>query len=166
MAEDLGVITPAVEKLRDGLGLPGMLVLQFGFDAGDTGSPHAPANHLENRWVYTGTHDHDTARGWYEGLKPETAARFDAIAAETFARLGWEPQSDSWWRMVALAHASPAHVAMIQAQDLLGLGSEARMNYPGRQGGQWRWEMRPGALKPAMAAHLRSLTEASGRLSL
>ncbi len=72
IAEDLGVITPAVERLRDALGYPGMVVLQFGFD-GDPRSPHLPENHVENRVVYTGTHDHDTIRGWYDSLDAATA---------------------------------------------------------------------------------------------
>jgi 4-alpha-glucanotransferase len=118
---------------------------------------------VENRWVYTGTHDHDTARGWYESLASETAARVDAIAAATFARLGWEVQTDSWWRVIGLAQASPARVAMVQAQDVLGLGSDARMNDPGRRGGNWRWRMARGALKPRFASRLRYLTEAAGR---
>ena len=163
VAEDLGVITPAVERLRDGLELPGMLVLQFGFAPGDSGSPHALANHRENRWVYTGTHDHDTARGWYESLDPDMVARVDALAAQTFARLSWDPQTDPWWRVIGLAQASPARVAMIQAQDVLGLGSEARMNIPGSQRGNWRWRMAPGALTPDHAARLAYLTEAAGR---
>lgn len=163
VAEDLGVITPAVEKLRDDLGLPGMLVLQFGFNAEDTGSPHAPANHSENRWVYTGTHDHDTARGWYESLDAGTAARVDATAAESFARRGWQPQTEPWWRVIGLAQASPARVAMIQAQDVLGLGSAGRMNTPGSQRGNWGWRMEPGALTADHAARLRALSEAAGR---
>lgn len=164
VAEDLGVITPAVERLRDGLELPGMLVIQFGFDPGDSDSPHALANHLENRWVYTGTHDHDTALGWYASLDSEGVARVDALAAETFARLGWEPQTDPWWRVIGLAQASPARVAMVQAQDVLGLGSAARMNTPGSPRGNWRWQMTPGALKPDHAARLRALTEAADRV--
>ena len=70
IAEDLGVITPAVERLRDDLGLPGMVVVQFGFDPDDPRSPHRPWNHVEHRVVYTGTHDHDTVRGWYESIEP------------------------------------------------------------------------------------------------
>jgi 4-alpha-glucanotransferase len=163
VAEDLGVITPAVEALRDTLGLPGMLVLQFGFAPGDEASPHAPANHTANRWVYTGTHDHDTARGWYESLDAETAARVDTAADATFAAQGWEPQADAWWRLIGLGQASPATVAMMQAQDILGLGSDARTNDPGRRGGNWRWRMAEGALTPGMAAQLRSLSEAAGR---
>jgi 4-alpha-glucanotransferase len=79
VAEDLGVITPAVERLRDALGLPGMLVLQFGFS--DPRSPYAPGNHAVNRFVYVGTHDHDTARGWYEALDPVVRTRVDGALA-------------------------------------------------------------------------------------
>ena len=86
VAEDLGVITPGVERLRDELGLPGMLVLQFGFDPGVPGSPHHPDNHAENRLVYTGTHDHDTARGWYASLDADRRALVDsALAARGIA---------------------------------------------------------------------------------
>src|SRR3954452_6970675 len=77
IAEDLGVVTPAVERLRDSLGFPGMVVLQFGFDPADMGSPHNPWNHVEQRVVYTGTHDHDTVRGWYESIPPERRALVD-----------------------------------------------------------------------------------------
>ena len=80
VAEDLGVITPAVERLRDELGLPGMLVLQFGFDPRRPGSPHRLENHVENRIVYTGTHDHDTARGWYASLDARERSLVDARA--------------------------------------------------------------------------------------
>ncbi|HEX4690219.1 MAG TPA: 4-alpha-glucanotransferase, partial [Solirubrobacteraceae bacterium] len=120
IAEDLGVITPAVERLRDGLGYPGMVVLQFGFD-GDPNSPHLPENHVENRVVYTGTHDHDTIRGWWDGLDAATRARVQAsIDAHGVA----EDQPE--WSLIRLAFASPARLAMVQAQDVLGLGSEAR----------------------------------------
>ena len=97
---------------------------------------------------------------------PETAAGVDAVAAETFARLGWDLQTDPWWRLIGLAQASVARVAMVQAQDVLGLGSAARMNDPGRRGGNWRWQMSAGALKPAHAARLRALSEAAGRASV
>jgi 4-alpha-glucanotransferase len=156
IAEDLGVITPAVERLRDGLGFPGMVVLQFGFD--DPRSVHAPANHVADRIVYTGTHDHDTIRGWYESLGDDVRARVDAAVAEAGVR---EP--DSWWSLIRLAFASPARVAMIQAQDVLGLGSEGRMNQPGRARGAWKWRLRDGALTPDLARRLRAATEAASR---
>jgi 4-alpha-glucanotransferase len=160
VAEDLGVITPAVERLRDELGLPGMTVLQFGFTPGEESSVHRPANHVAQRIVYTGTHDSDTARGWYEGLSRASRALVDA---EFGARGldGVEP----WWGLIGLAMGSPARVAMVQAQDVLGLGSAARMNDPGRAGGSWRWRMKSGALTPELAARLRDVTEAAGRLA-
>ena len=118
-------ITPAVERLRDSLGLPGMLVLQFGLDPDDPHGPHRPANHVENRVVYTGTHDHDTARGWLESLPPDRRAFVDA----ELARLGFRERRP-WWGLIRMALSSPAALAMVQAQDVLGLGSEARMNMP------------------------------------
>ena len=159
VAEDLGVITPPVEALRDELGLPGMLVLQFGFDPDVRDSPHSPENHVENRFVYTGTHDHDTARGWYESAAPEVRRSVDAA----FAAHGIG-EREPWWGLIRLAFASPARVAMIQAQDVLGLGSEARMNQPGRVGASWRWRMQAGALSRALARRLREATAAAGRL--
>jgi 4-alpha-glucanotransferase len=160
VAEDLGVITPAVETLRDGLGLPGMLVLQFGFGPGASRySPHAPGNHPVNRVVYTGTHDHDTAAGWYASAPPAVRRRFDAACAA--AGLS---DPEPWWRMVRLCLASPAAVSIVQAQDVLGLGSAARMNYPGRQSGNWRWQVPSGALTAGLAARLREATEKAGRI--
>jgi 4-alpha-glucanotransferase len=159
VAEDLGVITPAVERLRDELGLPGMLVLQFGFEAHHPRSPHRPCNHVENRLVYTGTHDHDTARGWYESLSTTVASRVDA---ELRAHRIYEPEP--WWGLIRLALASPARVAIMQAQDVLGLGSEARMNHPAHSVGSWRWQLRAGALTPELARRLREATDATGRL--
>jgi 4-alpha-glucanotransferase len=160
VAEDLGVITPPVEALRDDLGLPGMLVLQFGFDPNDPGNPHRFENHRANRFVYTGTHDHDTARGWYESLDPRDQLEADATFAEHGVR-----EEEPWWSMIRLAFASPAKVAMIQAQDLLGLDSSARMNQPGRIGNSWQWKMERDALTPILAERLREITEAAGRLS-
>jgi 4-alpha-glucanotransferase len=161
VAEDLGVITPAVEALRDALELPGMLVLQFGFGPGaDRFSPHALVNHQRRRVVYTGTHDHDTAAGWYAHAPVDVRRRFERVCAAVGVA-----DPEPWWRMVRLCLASRAAVAIFQAQDVLGLGSEARMNYPGRQGGNWRWQLPAGALTPALAARLRDATEAAGRLA-
>jgi 4-alpha-glucanotransferase len=160
VAEDLGVITPAVTALREALGFPGMVVLQFGFDRDVVGSPHAFVNHVEDRVVYTGTHDHDTARGWYSGLPSVERSFVDC----EFARFG-VVERDPWWSLIRLALRSPARVAMVQAQDVLGLGSEARMNDPGRAGGSWRWRMEAGALTPALARRLREATEEAGRLA-
>jgi len=154
LAEDLGVITPAVEGLRDDLGLPGMVVLQFGFAAGAPDNVHDVANHREHRVAYTGTHDNDTLRGWYAALPGETRAMVDA------ARPHAEPEV--WWDLIALTFASRAQVAMVQAQDVLGLGTEARMNQPGTAAGAWRWRLDalPG---PDVARRLRAAAEAAGR---
>jgi 4-alpha-glucanotransferase len=158
IAEDLGVITPAVERLRDDLGYPGMVVLQFGFD-GDPRSPHLPENHVEGRIVYTGTHDHDTIRGWWDGLEPTVRERVERSIDAHGVRED-EPQ----WSLIRLALASPARLAMVQAQDVLGLGSEARMNMPGTAKGAWKWRLREGALTPDLAKRLRAATEAAERV--
>ena len=159
VAEDLGVITRAVARLRDSLGYPGMVVLQFGFDPEDVSSVHRFENHAVERVVYTGTHDHDTARGWYSSLGAAERAAVDATVSAVGVR-----EREPWWSLIRLALASRARVAMMQAQDVLGLGSEARMNAPGRAANSWRWQMEPRALKPAMARRLREATEAAGRL--
>jgi 4-alpha-glucanotransferase len=160
VAEDLGVITTAVTRLRDRLGLPGMIVLQFGFDPHRPASPHRPRNHARDRIVYTGTHDHDTARGWYRSLSTNIRRRVE----EEFRRRGID-DPEPWWRLIRLAHASPAFLAMVQAQDILGLGSSARMNNPARSTGNWRWRLAPGALTPQLAERLREITETAERLT-
>jgi 4-alpha-glucanotransferase len=161
VAEDLGVITPAVEHLRDELGLPGMLVLQFGFEPDEPASVHRMSNHADHRFVYTGTHDHDTARGFVESLDSERRALLDAELAARGIESGREP----WWALIRLAFSSPARVAMVQAQDVLGLGSEARMNDPAKTSGNWRWQLEPGALTASLARRLREATEEAGRLA-
>ncbi len=160
VAEDLGVITEPVERLRREIGLPGMLVIQFGMDPDDPTSPHRLANHTADRIVYTATHDQDTVRGWLASLGSAQRAFVDGEVA----RHGFAEPRRPWWGLVRLAFSSPAVVAMTQAQDVLGLGSEARMNAPGSAGGSWRWQMRAGALNRSLAARLREATEEAGRL--
>jgi 4-alpha-glucanotransferase len=157
IAEDLGVITPPVERLRDELGLPGMLVLQFGFDPDDPRGPHRLENHVENRIVYTGTHDADTVRGWYEALPAERRAEVDAAIDEHGVH-----DDEPWWSLIRLTFASPARVAMVQAQDVLGLGSDARMNVPGQIGSAWRWKLKK-PLPTDLAKRLRQATEEAER---
>jgi len=158
IAEDLGVITAPVERLRRSLGFPGMVVMQFGFDPDDPDGPHRLENHEVNSVVYTGTHDQDTLRGWWESLP--VATRNAAVAR--IAAAGVE-EPEPWWSMIRLAYSSPARLAMAQAQDVLGLGSEARMNTPGRATGSWRWRMAPGALTAEHAKRLRAAAEEAGR---
>jgi 4-alpha-glucanotransferase len=159
VAEDLGHITPAVTRLRDELGFPGMVVLQFAFEGGRA-NPHRPENHVENAVAYTGTHDHDTALGWWSSLDERTRER--VRRGLTYAGI----QTDEpHWSLVELTLRSPARLAIVQAQDVLGLGSEARMNTPGRPKGNWGWRLEPGQLTEEHAARLRAITERARRLS-
>jgi 4-alpha-glucanotransferase len=157
IAENLGVITPAVEQLRTSLGLPGMVVLQFGFPADDPANVHTPVNHREDTVVYTGTHDNDTVRGWYAGLDAATRAEVDAAVAAAGVR-----ERAPHWSLIRLAFASPARLAMVQMQDVLGLGSEGRMNQPG-QVGAWRWRLER-LPRADLGRRLRAATEEAGRL--
>ena len=149
VAEDLGVITPAVNALRDELGLPGMVVLHWAFGR-TRGNPHALVNHRRRQVVYTSTHDTDTTVGWWSNLS--TKAR---------ARTGLDP-NDPAWSMIELAMSSRAELAIVPAQDVLGLGSEARMNRPGEIAGNWSWRLEHGQLSDALALRLRDAT-ARGR---
>ena len=156
VAEDLGVITPAVEALRERFGLPGMRVLQFAF-GGDAANPHLPHNHVPNAVVYTGTHDNDTTCGWHAALDAGTRAHLDAY-------LGG-PAEPMPWPLVRAAFASVARLAVIPMQDLLGLGSEARMNRPGRAEGNWRWRFQWEQVPPDLAERVRGIAVLYGRLA-
>jgi 4-alpha-glucanotransferase len=158
IAEDLGVITPPVTRLRRELGYPGMVVLQFAFDPDDPRGPHRLENHRPDVVAYTGTHDTDTLRGWWATLS--APRRAEAQAALRDAGLH---DDDVEWGLTRLWMRSPAPLVMLQAQDVLGLGSEARMNLPGTAGGSWRWRLEPGALTAAHARRLRAATEEAGR---
>jgi 4-alpha-glucanotransferase len=153
IAEDLGTITPDVHALRDAFGLPGMKVLQFGFYEPD--SSHHPRHHHTAYVVYTGTHDNDTTRGWFETLTEEQRHR-------VLEHVGGDG-TDIAWAMVRAAYDSEAELAIIPAQDLLGLGSEARMNTPGSASGNWGWRMKPDQLDHDLAERLRGLVESTGR---
>jgi len=152
IAEDLGHITPPVYRLRDELGLPGMVVLLWAFRAGRR-NPHRFENHRANSVAYTSTHDTDTAVGWFSGLRPQQRAA-----------TGLDPR-EPHWGLIELAYASRAALAIVPAQDVLGLGSEARMNRPGVTKGNWSWRLEPGSLTPALARRLRRLAEQHGRVS-
>ena len=142
VAEDLGVITPPVYALRDELGLPGMVVLHWAF-GGSASNPHAPRNHRANQVVYTSTHDTDTTVGW-----------FDALPRKQRAAAGLDPEAPHWG-LIDIAMQSRAALAMVPAQDVLGLGSDARMNRPGEADGNWAWRLKRGQLTDELAARLR-----------
>ncbi len=161
IAEDLGVITEDVNALRESLGFPGMRVLQFAFDEQEAGSLASgnrflPHNHRPNSVVYTGTHDNDTTRGWYAKRTPAEKAYF-----ERYIGGGDAPVE---WTLIRMALASVCRFAIIPVQDVLGLGSEARLNTPGTSGGSnWTWRLEDGALTPQVASRLRELSELYGR---
>ena len=150
IAEDLGHITPPVYRLRDELGLPGMVVLLWAF-RGTRRNPHRLENHRANSVAYTSTHDMDTAAGWFSSLPPRQQAA-----------TGLDP-SEPHWGLIELAYSSPAALAIVPAQDVLGLGSEARMNRPGVTHGNWSWRLERGALTPALARRLRRNAARHGR---
>jgi 4-alpha-glucanotransferase len=154
VAEDLGVITPDVTELRERFGLPGMRVLQFGFD-GNASNPHLPHNLARNELVYSGTHDNDTTLGWYRGLDAENEARVNLY-------LGCA-SGDMPMALVRAALASVAQLAIVPVQDLLALGSEARFNIPGTAHGNWHWRMAAGALDESLARQYRILNQLYGR---
>jgi 4-alpha-glucanotransferase len=154
IAEDLGLITPGVRRLRDRLGLPGMRVLQFAFN-GDPTNAFLPHNYISNAAVYTSTHDTDTAAGWYAALTEEEQHSFRQYASAN----GIDPA----WTMIRLAWSSVADTAMTTLQDVLSLGSESRLNTPGIAGGNWAWRVRETELVPERFDQLRELTEVYGR---
>ena len=149
IAEDLGILTDSVRELLRRSGLPGMKVLQFAFTPG-VESDYLPHRHIENAVCYTGTHDNDTIRGWLASLDGETLAYLREYLAL--------PRGKEADGLIRAAWASPCCLAVTTAQDLIGLGGEARMNAPGTVGAQnWSWRMKPGALGPERAAWLRRL---------
>jgi len=156
IAEDLGVITPAVDALRLQFGFPGMKVLQFAF-GGDAQNPHLPYNYTDPQCVvYTGTHDNDTLRGWLHSVTPE-------YRAEILRYLGRADETDIHWHLIRLALSSVAKLAIIPLQDILGLSSESRMNTPAQLQGNWCWRYLPGALQPELGTRLAELTYIYGR---
>jgi 4-alpha-glucanotransferase len=153
LAEDLGEIDEPVHALRRALALPGMRVLQFAFDEVD--SLHAPHRHPADVVAYSGTHDNDTARGWLAGASD--AARYRALTY-----LGCDEAGFSW-AMVRAAFTSAAELAIVPLQDLLDLGSEARLNTPGRDRGNWTWRARAEQVPADLAGRLHALADAASR---
>jgi 4-alpha-glucanotransferase len=157
VAENLGLITPPVERLRRTLDLPGTVVLQFSFtdemvDGQTGGIP-------EDTVVYTGTHDNDTTVGWWASATAQDRERIErAVRAR-----GWD-ETEPHWMLLRMAFSSAAVLAIVPAQDLLGLDSSARMNLPGRAHGNWRWRLEPGQLDASLAARLHDATVVAGRV--
>jgi 4-alpha-glucanotransferase len=157
VVEDLGVITPPVHRLREELGYPGMRVLQFGFSGGPS-NHNDPAGYPERCVLFTGTHDHDPLAGWWEHTTEAERRRAAAVWRE--ARID-EPEPV--WSLLRLAYSTRADLAIVQMQDVLGLGREARLNTPGTVEGNWSWRLEPGQLTDALATRLRAATKAANR---
>ncbi|KAK9165683.1 hypothetical protein Scep_000874 [Stephania cephalantha] len=151
IAEDLGVITEDVVQLRKAIGAPGMAVLQFAFGGGSD-NPHLPHNHEQNQVVYTGTHDNDTVRGWWENLKEEEK---DCV----MKYLPITEEEDISWKMIQVAASSVSRTAIIPMQDILGLGNSARMNIPATQFGNWGWRIPNSVSFDALESEARRLKD-------
>jgi 4-alpha-glucanotransferase len=163
LAENLGIITPEVETLRRHFALPGMAVLQFGF--GEDGS-NRPTTYIPELASFTGTHDNDTSCGWWRALRRSAQASPRSAEAATLNRVKFYLQRDGreiHWSLIQAVLTSVANIAVIPMQDVLGLGSEARMNQPGKAKGNWRWRLQKEQIEPSLVHRLRGLTEVSGR---
>lgn len=161
IAEDLGVITPEVDKLRDDLGFPGMRILQMAFGSDPKASEYLPHNHVRNSVVYTATHDHNTTVGWFTAQPgAQTTQSADEVASERAHALEYTDCTPEQihWGLIRLAMSSVAAMAIVPVQDLLGLGTGSRMNLPGTLSGNWEWRLQKDQLTPEAAARLADLT--------
>jgi len=155
IAEDLGLITADVLALRDGMAFPGMKVLQFAFGS-DSRNEYLPHNYPTSHCVvYTGTHDNDTTVGWFRAASPKERAYVQRYTGGDGSRIHWD--------LIRLAFGSTAEMAVVPLQDVLGLGSEARMNTPGQQSGNWAWRFGANALTKDVRDQLKEITETFGR---
>lgn len=158
IAEDLGILTPSVEKMLKEVGYPGMKVMEFGLFANTTnGQEYLPFNYPINSIAYAGTHDNDTIYGWFNSLSAD-----DQEYVREYLDT-WDPNNINW-RMMTMLLSSPADTTIVLAQDLLGLGSESRMNLPGSLGTNWQWRLTPGQLTEDTMRHLGYLTRVYRRL--
>jgi len=167
IAEDLGVITPEVEALRDQFDFPGMRILQMAFGNDPKADHYRPHNYTKRCVVYTATHDHNTTRGWFTAQpgKETTQTKAEIEQERAFVRryLGTDGK-EIHWDFIRLAFSSVAEIAICPLQDVLGLGTSARMNRPGTLKGNWEWRLEPHALTEKHGKRLRDLTHIYGRL--
>lgn len=154
IAEDLGAMTPAVEKLRDDFGFPGMHILQYAF-GGDANNRDLPHNYIRNSVAYTGTHDNDTTAGWYRSASKNERTFCREYTGSNGRKI--------YWDLIRTVLASVANTAIVPMQDILGLGSEHRMNLPASMSGNWNWRMAANAVTDNLAARLKQITKNYGR---
>jgi 4-alpha-glucanotransferase len=157
IAEDLGVITPAVEKLRDDFGFPGMKILQFAFGDGED-NPYLPHNFDENCVVYTGTHDNETTVGWYQNL-PEHVKNHVRSYLSYLNFTDWEVG----WKMIEAALNSKAVMAIAPLQDYIGLDNRARFNLPGTIDRNWRWRFQSHQISNEIASAIKMMVKKAKR---
>jgi 4-alpha-glucanotransferase len=167
VAENLGVITPEVEGIRQRFGYPGMAVLQFAFGNDPQAPTFLPHNYPREVVAYTGTHDNDTTMGWWRSDGAGDSTRTAEEVAEERGRaleyLGLKDGGEMHWVFVRALMGSVALTVVFPAQDLLGLGTEARMNRPATLGGNWLWRLRGGELTPQISGRLARMVEVYGR---
>lgn len=168
IAEDLGLVTPEVRALRDRFNFPGIKLLQFAFGTDPQADLFLPHNYVRRSVAYTGTHDNDTTVGWFadpggpgRARSPEECQK-ERLAAMRY--LGVDDSAEIHWKMIRMVMMSVADLAIFPMQDILGLGTDARMNTPGTARGNWAWRMAKGAFSPLLRQRLRDLTETYGRL--
>jgi len=158
IAEDLGIITPDVREMMNRLGFPGMKVLVFAFGWDLPTNPYAPHNIGENSVVYTGTHDTNTAKGWWRReASHEEKERLTRYAGQNLT------EENISWEFIRLAMMSVANTVVIPMQDILGLGEEAKMNLPATANGNWQWRLMMDQITPSVVEKLREMTEIYGR---
>jgi 4-alpha-glucanotransferase len=163
VAEDLGTITPDVHRLRDEFQFPGMRVLQFAF-GGDPHDTHLPHEYTRASFAYTGTHDNDTVVGWFAARSGEQATEAERRERENCLKYLGTNGAEINWDFIRAAQMSVAVVSIAQLQDVLGLGTEARMNVPASAEGNWAWRFKEGTLTEELAARLKEMTALYGRL--
>jgi 4-alpha-glucanotransferase len=166
LAENLGVITPEVEALRHHFGFPGMAILQFAFGKDPQAPAFKPHNYVHHLVAYTGTHDNDNVVGWWKstGATDSTRTGEDVEKEMEFARRYLKTDGrEIHWVMIRTLMASVAHTVLFPLQDVLGIGSEGRMNLPGTASGNWRWRFRRDALTTAVGARLKMLAQTYDR---
>jgi 4-alpha-glucanotransferase len=166
VAENLGVITTEVEALRNEFGFPGMAILQFAFGKDDQARSFRPHNYVHNLVAYSGTHDNDTVMGWWRSEGGDSTRSAQDIAEEKHdaRRYLATDGAEMNWTLIRALMSSVAETVLFPAQDVLGLGSEARMNTPAIASGNWRWRMKPGALTPELAGRLREMSQVYERV--
>jgi 4-alpha-glucanotransferase len=155
IAEDLGFLTEEVKLMLKLSGYPGMKIVQFGFDSTEA-NEYSPHNYHKNCIVYTGTHDNDTAEGWFSKMKPENKEY-------AYHYLNVTDENHRSWDLVRAAWASVADIAICQMQDVLGLGSQARMNIPSTVGTNWLWRMDKSSTTDELTEQIRQLTKVYDR---